>query len=130
MRITGTVTTGRGAGGSYITRHGYRRQFQQHFDMQPYPGTLNLRLHGKNIRHFKTLREQPGVMLSGFYENGRHFGAVTCYPCTVENQVNGVVVIPEKSSYDDVMEIIARVCLRDTLGLQDGDRVAVTIPGR
>lgn len=127
MRITGTVITGKGEGHAYIARPGYRRQFRQRFNMQPFPGTLNLQVHDENIERFRSLQTQQAVHLSGFAVQGQTFGAVTCYPCVVNDTVEGVVVIPEKSVYTDVMEIVADVCLRDALDLHDGDRVTVTI---
>lgn len=127
MRITGAVTAGKGEGHAYLSMPGYRRQFQRHFDIDPYPGTLNVQLHGEHRKRFASLQEYKGVTLSGFEENGRTFGDVTCFPCRVDD-VDGVVVIPEKSIYEDVMEVVAAVGLRDALDLHDGDRVAVEIP--
>ncbi len=128
MQITGTVTTGRGEGHAYLARPGYRRQFQQRFAMTPFPGTLNLKLHGEDSTRFTSLQKRQGIQLSGFKEDGRTFGSVTCFPCRVNDALDGVVVIPEKSVYDDVLEVVADVCLRDALDLQDGDLVTVEVP--
>lgn len=128
MRITGTVITGKGEGHAYLARLGYRRLFQQRLDVQPYPGTLNLKLQGQHVERFASLKERQGVRISGFEEHGRTFGDVTCFPCQVNDTVEGIVIIPEKSVYEDVMEIVAEVCLRDALHLQDGDPVTVEIP--
>ncbi|MFO8132855.1 MAG: DUF120 domain-containing protein [Thermoplasmatota archaeon] len=127
MHITGTVVTGKGEGGSYISRPGYQEQFRQRLDMQPFPGTLNLRLQGDDVERFANLQEHEGIHIAGFQQGGQTFGAVTCYPCVVNDTVKGAIVIPQKSVYHDVMEIVADVCLRDTLHLQDGDPVTVTV---
>ncbi len=130
MRITGTVITGKGEGGRYISRPGYRKQFRQRFDMKPFPGTLNIRLQGEDVERFANLQEHEGIHIAGFHQGDRTFGAVTCYPCRVNDTITGAVVIPEKSPYDDVMEVVADVCLRGALHLQDGDRVTVEVsPG-
>lgn len=128
MHITGTVTTGKGEGHAYMSRPGYRQQFQQHFDMQPFPGTLNLKLEGENIERFKALQEQSGIHLSGFREDSQTYGAVRCYPCQVNDAVQAVIVIPDKSVYREVMEVVSDVCLREVLNLHDGDSVTVEIP--
>jgi len=130
MRITGTVITGKGEGESYISRPGYQEQFRQRLDMQPFPGTLNLKLQGDDVERFANLQEYEGIHIAGFQQGDRTFGAVTCYPCRVNDTVTGAVVIPGKSTYDDVMEVVADVCLRGALHLQDGDRVTVEVsPG-
>lgn len=128
MHITGTVITGKGEGHAYLSMPGYRRQFQRHLGIQPFPGTLNLELHGENSERFTSLREQNGIHISGFEADSRTFGSVTCFPCRVNDAIDGVVVIPKKSVYEDVMEIIAEVNLRDALDLHDGDQVTVYIP--
>lgn len=128
MHITGTVITGKGEGSDYITRPGYQRQFKRRLGMQPFPGTLNLKLRGEYADRFRLLQEHPAVHLHGFTEHNQTFGDVRCFPCRVTGTVEGVVVIPEKSTYDDVMEIVADVCLRDMLGLKDGDKITVEIP--
>ena len=127
MRITGTLITGKGEGSTYIARPGYRRQFQRRFGMQPFPGTLNLKLQGENVERFRSLQNEPGIQLQSFTDNNQMFGAVSCFPCSVTDAVEGVVVIPARSTYDDVMEIVAEVCLRSLLGLKDGDKIAVEI---
>jgi riboflavin kinase len=65
--------------------------------------------------------------LQSFTDDNQTFGAVRCFPCRVTDAVEGVVVIPARSNYDDVMEIVAGVCLRDLLGLKDGDKITVEI---
>lgn len=127
MHITGTVITGKGEGSTYIARPGYRQQFQRRLGMQPFPGTLNLKLQGENVERFRSLQEKPGIYLQSFTDNNQTFGGVRCFPCRVSGAVAGVIIIPVKSIYDDVMEIVADVYLRDVLGLKDGDKITVEI---
>jgi CTP-dependent riboflavin kinase len=49
-------------------------------------------------------------------------------PALVEGQIRAAVVIPDITRYaDEVLEVIAPVRLRTHLGLQDGDRVRISL---
>lgn len=62
----------------------------------------------------------------GFEGNGKKFGAVKCFTCSINDEVRGAVVVPEKSHYNNIMEIISDRNLRKTLSLSDGDEVYIS----
>ncbi|MEM1537956.1 MAG: DUF120 domain-containing protein [Candidatus Nezhaarchaeales archaeon] len=55
LTLEGEVFTGLGEGAFYVTREGYRSQFIEKLDFDPFPGTLNLRI--KSVNGVNTLRQ-------------------------------------------------------------------------
>ena len=73
----------------------------------------------------------PGVKLEGFKVEERAFGGARCYPLIVNGEVEGALIVADRTSYDlSVMEIISPVNLRKSLGLEDGDTVTITLTDR
>jgi riboflavin kinase len=72
------------------------------------------------------LQGAKGIRIKGFERNGRTFGDVVCYPAKVQN-IECAVVVPKRSHYEDIIEIICKYHLRRTLGLNDADVVEVRI---
>ena len=107
VSLSGKVTSGLGEGRYYLSQPGYVVQFTERLGYTPYPGTLNVRV-------------------DGFHASGRTFGGATCFPA----RMNGHpchLIHPDRSHYKDVIEFIARDCLRESLHLKDEDTVAVAI---
>lgn len=126
LTIKGTVTTGFGEGRYYLTQKGYVDQFVKKLMFEPYEGTLNLKLtpvqHGK----LNILRRSKGIDINGFSTDGRTFGEVKCFLASIKN-VECAVVMPLRSHYDDVLEVISKFHLRRTLSLKDGDEVELNL---
>ncbi len=120
--LKGRVTTGLGEGQYYISLDGYRRQFVEKLGFEPYPGTLNLKLKEPFVQH-----EASAVNIAGFKDASRTFGGGKCYPVRIDG-VQAAIIRPDRSSYPlNLVEIIAPVNLRKTLGLKDGDEVEVIL---
>jgi riboflavin kinase len=123
----GVLFTGLGEGAYYITRDGYREQIREKLGFDPYPGTLNLRLSGGYVELKRRLARMPAIILEGFRDEERSFGSVRCYPAVVNEDVEGAVVIAERTIYDDsVLEVISPIDLRKHFSLRDGDLVRVS----
>ena len=122
----GVVFTGLGEGAYYITRDGYRGQIREKLGFGPYPGTLNLRLSGGYIEMKRRLTRMPAIILEGFKDEERSFGAVRCYPAVINDDVEGAVIVADRTIYDDsVLEVISPIYLRKHFNLRDGDLVRV-----
>jgi len=124
--IKGSIFTGIGEGRYYVSLDGYRKQFIEKLGFDPYPGTLNLKLSKDQLPLKLELDKKEGITINGFKSESRTFGAVKAFKCKIRN-LEGAVVLPERTHYSNVIEIIAPVSLRKELGLKDGDIVEVEI---
>ncbi|MFQ5975513.1 MAG: DUF120 domain-containing protein [Candidatus Hydrothermarchaeales archaeon] len=126
--IQGVLTSGMGEGRYYMERDGYRNQFKAKLGFDPYPGTLNLRLKGKDdIRKRRDLQDLDGISIDGFTLDHRTFGSAKCFKATIED-VNGAVVIPKRTHHGfDTLEVIAPQKIRDQIDLKDGDVITVEV---
>lgn len=124
LRFSGLVTSGLGEGRYYLSQPGYIVQFQERLGYTPYPGTLNVRVDPKELLRIDGVKEWEGIRIDGFQASGRTFGGATCYG----GRVNGRpchLIRPDRSHYQDVVELIAPESLRESLALHDGDTVTV-----
>lgn len=124
IRVEGTVFSGEGVGASFVVLPWVKDQVRKKFGFDPYPGTLNLRLLDEEAVSLRDkLRKMKGIEIKpkrGFYK-------ANCFHVKVSGKVNGYVLIPEKPDYPlNVLEIVTAKCLRDTLSLDDGDKVELT----
>ncbi len=124
--LHGTISTGLGEGGYYICQSQYLEQFIIHLDFKPYEGTLNIKLDKEDVGKLQIIKDSPGHIIKGFSREGRTFGDVTAYKAKIRN-IDCAVVIPERSHYDDVIEVVCQYHLRRTLSISDGDRVEVRV---
>lgn len=127
--IKGRVFSGLGEGAYYVSQEGYRKQFVEKLGFDPYPGTLNLKITDREgIRLRAELDFYPGIEIESFRNRNRTYGPVKCFHSIINGSERGAVVLASRSHYGrDILEVIAPVCLRDKLGLKDGDKVSVEI---
>ena len=120
--IKGKVISGTKKGRQFVNLPWAKRQIIEKLGFNPYPGTLNLRLI--NEKDIQELRRADGITVKpekGYYEG-------KCFKALVMGKVEGAVVLPEVPDYPrDLLEILAPVNLRKTLGLKDGMEIEVTI---
>lgn len=126
ITLRGTLVSGLGEGQYYISQKGYLDQFQQKLWFKPYPGTLNLKIEGPELSKIQILKDSEGILIEGFESEGRTFGNVKCFPSDIQN-VECAVIIPHRSHYRDVLEIISRHYLRDEIKIKDGDIVEIIV---
>jgi riboflavin kinase len=124
----GQVFTGLGEGAYYMSLQGYREQFRARLGFEPYPGTLNLKLKSAlEMQRFGELKQRPGIRVEGFSDGSRTYGGLKFYSALVEDE-RGAVLAIDRTHYDNsVLEVIAPVRLRDSLGLTDGVTVNVKV---
>jgi len=126
--LEGTVFSGLYEGAYYVSLRSYRDQMREKLGFDPYPGTLNLRLREADIEVRRQLERLPPIVLEGFKGRERAFGSARCYPAVVNDDVEGALIVAERTTYDlSVMEIISPIHLRRHFGLEDGDTVKVSI---
>jgi riboflavin kinase, archaea type len=126
MKLTGIVTSGVGEGAKFLALTWVARELQEKLSLTPFPGTLNLRV-------------APGAR-AALFARRHEFIKITdpsspdCpgYVTRVTVRTNGrfaesYLILPEKSQYADVLEILSAVNLRQHLALKDGDVVEIEI---
>ena len=126
ITIHGSVKDGMGEGGYYIGQKGYVDQFVDKLGFKPYSGTLNVCVDKEDVGKLDVIRGTSGIYINGFTDEGRSFGAVIAYKAKIKN-IDCAVVVPERSHYVDVIEIICQYHLRRTLSIGTGDRVDVRV---
>ena len=126
ITIHGSVKDGMGEGGYYIGQKGYVDQFVDKLGFKPYSGTLNVCVDKEDVGKLDVIRGTSGIYINGFTDEGRSFGAVIAYKAKIKN-IDCAVVVPERSHYVDVIEIICQYHLRRPLSIGTGDRVDVRV---
>jgi riboflavin kinase len=126
ITIQGVVTSGLGEGKYYITQKGYMDQFIDKLWFKPYEGTFNIKITGRDLNKFELLRGLEGIPIDGFEAGGRTFGKGQCFLCDIQG-VECAIMIPRRSHYENVIEIISKHFLRDRLKVKDGDVVEVRV---
>jgi riboflavin kinase, archaea type len=123
--FTGTLISGLGEGKYYTAHPGYQKQFEEKLGFIPYPGTLNVEIAGIERNKIRLLAAD-GIPIAAFNSDDRTFGAVICFKATVNGEP-AAVVLPKRSHYAAVLELISPYQLREKLHLKDGDTVTVTV---
>ena len=130
LYFEGTVFSGMYQGRYYITQEGYHGQIRKKLGFDPYPGTLNLRLEEPYLSQRRKLEGLPTIVLDGFKVEDRAFGGAKCYRLVINNEIEGALIIADRTSYDQtVMEVISSVNLREYFKLEDGDSVKLSFTG-
>ncbi|MCL4365247.1 MAG: CTP-dependent riboflavin kinase [Candidatus Marsarchaeota archaeon] len=124
--ITGKVIAGLGEGRRFMSLSGYRKQFIKKLGIDPYKGTLNLKLSGENALKLARIEKMRGITVRGFRKGKKTFGAVECYKARILG-AGCALIIPKRSRHTDVAEVVAQWRLRSVLGLEDGDRVKMQV---
>ena len=123
IKLSGTVFSGGGEGKKFLELPWVKRQIEEKLGFAPYLGTMNVKLSKESGKRRKLLEKTHYIKVcpSNGYCNGVLFkvfiGTLEC-----------AIVVPEVAGYPkDVLEIIASVNLRETLKLEDGGEVTVTV---
>ena len=127
----GTVVSGMGEGAYYMSLEGYRKQFKEKLGFEPYPGTLNVKLIDQIFMNARReIGRYPSVFINGFSDNMRTYGWVKCYKANINKGAvnNAPALVLERTHYDDSMlEIIAPICLKEAIRIQNGDRISIKV---
>ena len=126
--IRGRLARGVGQG-KYFTRLDWaRRQFIGKLGIDPFPGTINLIVDDSESRSvWVRLTGTPGVRIDN-PNGGPHDCDARCFHVVIEGQVDAAIVLPEVAGYPpNQIEIIAPICVRDALGIDDGDWLKLEI---
>ena len=122
----GEVVSGLFQGAYYISKEGYQRQIIHKLGFEAFPGTLNVKIKEEEYNKRQKLERGPSIRLEGFKDEERAFGTARVYPCIINDEEEGAMIVAERSSHDySVMEIISPQYLRRKMELADGDKIKV-----
>ena len=132
VEMVGTLETGLGEGGYYISKEGYMKQFDKKLNWKPFEGTFNLRLNDDEVPKIEAMKAAEGILIEGFEEEGRPFGKAWIFKCTLETDdgkfvKNCAIISPKRTHYKRVVEIISHTFLRKNLGAEDGAKFRINV---
>ncbi len=122
MKVKGIVTSGRGEGKKFLSMEEYLNIFYREFNLKPYPGTLNVKVSKDIFNKIKSI----GNKIEGFYKNGKYFGGFFYLKGRIKN-IPVLVIIPELTRHEDIIEIVSEEHLRSLLKLKDGDFIIIEV---
>ena len=124
MEIKGIVTSGYGKGAYFLSQEFYKSKFNQQCGFIPFPGTLNLIVPEKYLEDIKLLKQN----CTNIIKPKKGFGGVKYIKSTLNNDVSGAIVFPDKTSHEEnYLEFIAKDNLRKKFNLEDGDSMVLKI---
>ena len=119
----GEVVSGKGSGKKYLALPWVRSQIKEKLGYAPFLGTLNLKLNADSVKLKERLAKANSLMICP--AEGYCLGLV--FHANVDN-LDCAVVVPKVEGYPkDMLEVIAKVNLRERLHLKDGDPVMVKV---
>ena len=129
--MKGTLETGLGEGGYYISKKEYMTQFEKKLGWRPFEGTFNLRLKEEEVPKIEAMKAAEGILIEGFEQEGRTFGKAWIFMCVLKKGTkkveNCAIIAPKRTHYKRVVEVISPEYLRDKLKAKDGDVFIVKI---
>ena len=124
--LHGKVANGMGEGGYYICQPQYMEQFERILGFRPFEGTFNMLIDKEDMNKLDVIKSSSGHLIKGFSNEGRSFGNVIAYKAKIRN-IDCAVVVPERSHYKEIIEIICQYHLRRTLSLNEGDDIDLKV---
>lgn len=123
-RVEGRLVRGLGQASGFTQIDWVRRQFMAIAGIDPYPGTVNLALSGReNLAAWARWREAGGQVMEPEVEG---FCSSLCYPVRINARVPAAIVVPDVPGYpEDKLEMVAALPVREHLSLSEGDAVSI-----
>ncbi|MFW9813064.1 MAG: DUF120 domain-containing protein [Candidatus Thorarchaeota archaeon] len=125
--VQGQIVTGIGEGAYYVDV--YSSKLKSALGFKPYLGTLNVKvMDEESQKAISRMKNTTPLVLSGFSHKGRTFGDVICYRVRVNKKIEAAIVIAQRTHHsEEILEVVAPVNIRDTLNLDDGDKITLTV---
>jgi len=121
--IRGIVTDGLGEGKFFMSLPHYKQEIKKKIGFLAFPGTLNMKV---DKDQFGLLDRKDSIFISGFEENEKKFGSVSCFKAKIGN-ISGAIIVPEISKHKDILEFISDKNLRVELGLKNNDGLEIVL---
>ncbi|MEW6671872.1 MAG: DUF120 domain-containing protein [Thermodesulfobacteriota bacterium] len=124
--LTGRIVSGARQAAFFTQLDWVQEQCEEKLGFKPYPGTLNLEIAESDTAKLNSLR---GIDSLALVPPDPQFCCARTFPVNIKG-VMGAIIIPAENvriHARHIIEIISPVCLKETLGLHDGDVVEITI---
>jgi len=122
-KLVGVLFTGEGNGKKYLALPWVKNQLEEKLGYSPFLGTLNLRLTAESVKNKRVLLKVESTVV--YPHEGYCVGLL--YKASIRN-LDCAIIAPQVKGYpENVLEVISRVNMRDTLKLKDGDTVTVAV---
>jgi len=119
-QIKGILVSGKEEGAFFTGLDWVQEQCLEKLGFQPYAGTLNLKVKEEDTFLVKALTREEGVRL---LPPTPDFCQAMCLRIMI-GAVEGAVLLPlVGSDYEDIVESIAPIKVKDRLNLKEGDEV-------
>jgi CTP-dependent riboflavin kinase len=124
--LQGKIVTGLGEGKLFTSLPWAKEQFINKVGIDPYPGTLNLKIEKPQILdNFQKIKNHPGISI---IPDNPTFCQGVCYKVIIEGNIPGAIVVPLVPEYPpDKIEIISSYNLKETLRIKDGDELSLKV---
>ena len=123
MKITGKIVKGVGESASFLSIPWVNRQMWEKLRFHPHGGTLNITVDDPGIQ--RALKSHQGDLLCS---EAAGFCDALIFRGIIADKFECGIVLPLVPNYDEcLLEIIAPVHLKDSLGLKDGDEVTLEL---
>ena len=129
VELEGFVFTGLGEGAYYLQIPYYARKFEEKLGFKPYPGTLNIRLTGRDqVLRRLIVEKAADIEIESFSDERRSYGGAKCIRALMNGEEEVAIIFAERTHYPkEVVEVIAPICLRERFKLRDGDKVTLKV---
>jgi riboflavin kinase len=125
IEISGKIVGGLGEGKYYMGLEGYRDQIKERLNLDPYIGTLNIKVE-ETWKREHLIALDP-IVIRGFKDKERTYGDILAYPCKLEGHDCAIIVPMRTSHGPQIVEIICGFDIRKKLKKKDGDRIMVVL---
>lgn len=103
-------------------------QLKEKLGFAPYPGTLNIKPRPEHLKNLTLLRKYLDGGIAILPPKGSTYCVGICFRARFEGFERAALVIPlVKDYYEDVIEILAPIELKERFGLKEGDPVSVDV---
>jgi CTP-dependent riboflavin kinase len=126
--LTGKIVSGVRQGAFFTQLDWFKEQCQEKLGFKPYPGTLNIKISTDKIPEIEVLENEESLE---FIPPDATFCSGKAFPVSIAG-VRGAIIMPAaevRVHGKNIVEVIAPINLKGTLGVADGDSITLVLDG-
>lgn len=126
MQITGVIEAGKGQGAFFVGLDWVVEQFEREMGFKPFPGTLNVRISPRDVSELERFLSDMDFEI---VPDDPRFCSARLKRLSI-NGLPAALVLPSENVRihgKQVLEIMASCHIKQTLHLDDGDRVTLVV---